>query len=55
MGNNATFSFGLYEGYNSDILSSIGNTSPVRRPDSITSLYSRFFARTEGRNYPVQR
>src|SRR5262249_37751539 len=50
MKNNATFSVGMFEGYNSDILSNIGSSSPTRLPDSITSLHTRFFAHTEGRN-----
>jgi hypothetical protein len=49
MGNNATLSFGLYEGYNSDILSDTGRASGVRRPDTITSLYGRFFAQAQRR------
>ena len=50
MGNNATFSVGMFEGYNSNILSNVGVTSPGRVPDAITSVYTRFFARTDGRN-----
>jgi hypothetical protein len=50
MGNNATFSVGMFEAYNSNILSNVGSSSPGRVPDAITSLYTRFFAHTEGRN-----
>jgi hypothetical protein len=49
MRNNASFSIGVYEGYNSDILSEIGRTSPFGRADTITSVYSRFFAQVQGR------
>ena len=50
MGNNTTFSVGMFEGYNSNILSQVGSASPGRLPDSITSLYTRLFTHTEGRN-----
>jgi hypothetical protein len=46
--NKATFSFGIYETYTSDILSEFF-VSSNGNPDTITSFYSRFFTNVERR------
>src|SRR5262245_14963499 len=47
--NKATFSFGTYETYTSDVLSEFFIAGNEGSPDTITSFYSRFFTNVERR------